>query len=144
MSRIETAAGTIWAVFGHRLAIESETGRVLADLGPKGAEGLALTIGDRISVEGERRPGEIKVSLLSLDGGEPRRIDWPAKAGPDHGPGDPATALRIAQEAGYRVEGTPTRKPRHVEIRGVKDGAAFEIHVRGDGTIYKVKPFAAA
>lgn len=146
MNDMQEASGTIWAVFGHRFAIEGKEGRFLADLGPKGAEGIALKVGDAVSLTGERKPSEIKVKSLTLKDGSVRTIAWPTKPhdGKDaHEPADPAAALAAVRGQGYAVEGEPRRKPKHFEIVGSRDGARHEIHVEFDGTIRRTKPLAA-
>ncbi|TXN44802.1 hypothetical protein [Methylobacterium sp. WL7] len=138
------AAGTVWAVFGHRFALDGAGGRILADLGPKGAAGIALAVGDRVSLQGTRKPSEIKVTRLTLADGSTRTIDWPERETHDHPPADPALAIRAAEAAGYTVAGAPARKPKHFELRGAKDGVSHEIHVALDGRIRKTKVLAAA
>ncbi|MCJ2091282.1 hypothetical protein MKK67_01985 [Methylobacterium sp. J-072] len=143
------AAGTVWAVFGHRFALDGAGGRILADLGPKGAAGIALAVGDRVSLQGTQKPSEIKVTRLTLADGSTRTIDWPEKDGPKkdghgHAPADPALAVRAAEAAGYTVAGAPARKPKHFELRGAKDGAEHDIHIALDGQIRKTKRLAAA
>jgi hypothetical protein len=138
MSDQQEVSGTVWAVFGHRLAIEGSDGRYLADLGPKGAEGVRIAAGDKVSLKGERRPTEIRVTSITLGDGASREIPWPKK--PEHGEADPATAVAAAEAAGYTVEGAPKRKPKHFEILGTKDGARHELHLEFDGTIRKTKP----
>lgn len=138
------AAGTVWAVFGHRFALDGAGGRILADLGPKGAAGIALAAGDRVSLQGTRKPSEIKVTRLTLADGSTRTIDWPETEKHDHPPADPALAIRAAEAAGYAVAGAPARKPKHFELRGAKDGVSHEIHVALDGRIRKTKVLAAA
>ena len=139
-------SGTIRHVFAHRFTIEDEDGTHLADLGPKGAQAFALATGLRVTVEGERRASEIKVTRISAEGREPVLIHHKkphhaaGSARPDL-PADPALALAAATAAGWTVLGTPRRKPKHVELlvrRG--DGAATELHVDVDGAIYKEKP----
>lgn len=141
MNDMQEVSGTVWAVFGHRLAIEGPGGRVLADLGPKDAKGIALAVGDEVSLKGERKPTEIKVTAIAVNGGAAREITWPTK--PDHGEADPSLAIAAARAEGYVVAGEPKRKPKHFEIVGAKDGAHHELHIELDGTIRKVKPVAA-
>jgi len=151
---LHDAAGTVWAVFGHRFALDGAGGRILADLGPKGAAGITLAVGDRVSVQGTWKPSEIKVARLTLADGSTRTIDWPEKDaskkdgpkkdGPDHQPADPALAVRAAEAAGYTVAGVPARKPKHFELRGAKDDAEHELHIALDGQIRKTKRLAAA
>ncbi|GJD42958.1 hypothetical protein AFCDBAGC_0800 [Methylobacterium cerastii] len=132
------AAGTVWGVFGHRFAIEGADGRQLADLGPKGAEGVALRVGDAVTVEGEKKPSEIKVARLTTADGTVHAVTWPDKhAGSE---GDPAAATAAAEAAGYRVTGEPERKPKHVEVPAEKDGRAVRLHVDRDGTVREPKP----
>lgn len=143
MSDIQQAHGTIWAVFGHRVALESGSDRVLADLGPGGMGSLSLKVGDTIRVAGERKPCEIKVTSLTLPDGTLHAISWdrPHHA---HAPAaDPERARDALRRAGYRIEGEPRRKPKHFELRGIRDGATFEVHVALDGTIRKAEPVAA-
>ena len=146
MNDMQEASGTIWAVFGHRFAIEGKEGRFLADLGPKGAEGIELKVGDAVSLKGERKPSEIKVRSLTLKDGSVRTIVWPTK--PHEGkdtrePADPSAAIAAVRGQGYTVEGEPKRKPKHFEIVGSKEGARHEIHVELDGKIRKTKSLAA-
>lgn len=146
MSITQHASGTVWARFGHRFAIEGKDGRFLADLGPKGAEGLTLKPGDTVAVMGERKPSEIKVTTLTLADGTVRTIDWPKK--PDHpegkAPADPAAAIAAVEAAGYAVEGDPVRKPKHFEIVGTRAGTRHTIHVEFDGRIRKTEAAKAA
>jgi hypothetical protein len=155
MNDMQTVTGTVWAVFGHRFALEGKDGPVLADLGPKGAEGIAIAQGDRITIQGACKPSEIKVFSVTLADGTTRDIPWPKKPreadgkgdgkGADgrHGPADPAAALAAVAAEGYAVEGEPKRKPKHFEIVGAKDGVRHEIHVEFDGKIRKANPLAA-
>ncbi|MCJ2140360.1 hypothetical protein [Methylobacterium sp. E-066] len=141
---LHDAAGTVWAVFGHRFALDGAGGRILADLGPKGAAGIALAVGDQVSLRGAKKPSEIKVARLTLADGSTRTIDWPETEKHDHPPADPTLAVRAAEAAGYTVAGAPARKPKHFELRGAKDGAEHDIHIALDGQIRKTKRLAAA
>ncbi len=129
--------GTVWAVFGHRFALETPESRVLVDLGPKGMEGLHLAPGDVLSVQGERTPCEIRAAHLTFADGTVRSF------APPPGKHDVGAALRIAREAGYEVEGEPITKPKHIEIRAGRGGARFTLHVHGDGSIRRIVPIAA-
>jgi hypothetical protein len=151
MTDLHTATGTIWAVFGHRFAVEGPHGRFLADLGPRGIEGLILSPGETVTVTGERKPSEIKVTRLALGDGSIRAVEWPAKpnhpkpdhAKPDHAPAAPEAALAAARNAGYAPSGEVRRKPKHFEISATKDGAAFALHIALDGALRKVEPAGA-
>ncbi|MHC2106829.1 hypothetical protein [Methylobacterium sp. CM6246] len=127
------AAGTVWAVFGHRFALDGAGGRILADLGPKGAAGIVLAAGDRVSLRGTRKPSEIKVTRLTLADGSTRTIDWPEKdaskkdarktgaaktEGHGHPVADPALAVRAAEAAGYAVAGAEAQAFRAAGRKG--------------------------
>ncbi|MDP4005818.1 hypothetical protein [Methylobacterium sp. NEAU K] len=144
MTDMHDATGTVWAVFGHRFALDGAGGRILADLGPKGAAGITLAVGDRVSLRGSRKPSAIKVASLTLADGSTRTIDWPETAGPGHPPAYPALAIRAAEAAGYAVSGRPERKPKHFELVGSKDGVDHAIHVALDGRIRKAEALGAA
>jgi hypothetical protein len=81
-----------------------------------GLEVVGLRIGDRVALEGEQKPSEIKVSKLERNG-ETFSIG--------HGPhdtreheADPAIAIKTAEDAGYQVIGGPRRKPKHFKALG--------------------------
>jgi hypothetical protein len=91
---------------------------VLADLTPRGLKVVGLRIGDRVALEGEQKPSEIKVSKLERNG-ETFAIG--------HGPhdtreheADPAIAIKTAEDAGYQGIAGPRRKPKHFEVLGKK------------------------
>jgi hypothetical protein len=58
-----TVSGTITHIFGHRFVIKTEQGDMLADITPKGLEQIALRLNDTVTVEGEMKPSELKVSV---------------------------------------------------------------------------------
>lgn len=133
------AVGTVWAVFGHRFALEGQDGRLLADLGPKGAEAITLKMGDKVSIRGEPRPSEIKVTSITLADGTVRNVDWTKKHKDHHAAADPAAAIAAVTAAGYTDLSEPRRKPKHFEIAGSKGGSRFDVHVELDGIIRKAK-----
>jgi len=133
-------AGTILHLFAHRFVVDTGGGMVLADVTPKGLERIALRVGDRVELEGEQKPSELKVHRLMRDG---LCIDIEHKKKPHHddrGPADPAVVLRAARGAGYEPVGVPRRKPRHFEVLGQRNGTFVELHVELDGHIRKTKP----
>jgi hypothetical protein len=144
MDDIQEVTGTVWAVFGHRFAIEGAQGRFLADLGPKGAEAASLKVGDAVLLKGTHKPSEIKVASITWADGRVQAVEWPEKPSPEknghHTPADPALALAAVRAQGYVVESEPARKPRHFEVVGAKDGRRCAIHVDLDGTIRKTTP----
>lgn len=146
MSKSAKITGKVWGVFAHRFAIESQDEKVLADLGPEGRKRVTLSEGDRVTVEGERKPSEIKVATIVCADGSRHKIDWPPK--PEHGKhhhdhhhpdADPQIALRAVHAEGYAVEGEPKRKPKHWEIQARRGGHAYELHVELDGHVRKAK-----
>src|SRR3984885_14454230 len=112
------AVGEITHVFRHRFVLKTGSKSVLADLTPRGLEVVGLRIGDRVALEGEQKPSEIKVSKLERNG-----ETFAVGHGP-HGTredkADPAIAIKTAEDAGYQVVGGPHRKPKHFEVLGKK------------------------
>lgn len=138
-TELRDAVGTVWAVFGHRFAIEGQDGRLLADLGPEGAEGIALKAGDAVAIRGEAKPSEIKVTSITLADGTVRNLDRTKRHRDDHADADPAAAIAAVTAAGYTDLSEPRRKPKHFEIAGSKEGSRFDVRVELDGTIRKAK-----
>ncbi len=139
-----TLAGTITHVFGHRFVVNAKDGDVLCDLTPHGADEITLRIGDKVKLEGEMKPTELKVFRFTR-GGKTVEIEHKKKHHHDHhhhdhGPADPAVVIEAARKAGYKVLGEPRRKPKHFEVLGTKKGAAVELHIELDGHIRKSKP----
>ncbi len=147
--RVEIS-GEIVDVFAHRFVVETDHGRVLADLGPKGAEAFRLTPGQRVVASGEMKPSELKVDRIAREGAEPIEIahkkpgHGPGHAGPDHHhePADPKVALEAVKAAGFEPLGKPRRKPKHFEVLGRRGRQFVECHVELDGHIRKEKPVA--
>lgn len=139
------AEGRIGDIFFHRFVIELPTGeKILADVGPKGADAFPLKSGTQIIVEGEMKPSELKVERIAKKGGTPVVIEHKKKHEHDHhAPADPDTAKRAVTRAGYVIVGEPRRKPKHFEILGRKSGHLVECHVEFDGHIRKEKPVDA-
>lgn len=146
----ETTAlsGTIGQVFAHRFTIEADGETHLADLGPKGVDAFPIARGLQVTLEGERRPSEIKVTRIAAEGRAPVEIHHKKPHHP-HGPkraeapasADPARALAAVASAGWAVVATPRREAKHFEVLGRRrDGAATELHVDFAGTIYREKP----
>jgi hypothetical protein len=150
------ATGKILHVFFHRFVVQTKAGAILADITPKGLDLVELRVGDTVSLEGEEKPSELKVSRLTLDG---RTINIEHKKPHHHdhhhhdhhhhehhhhehhhGPADPEVVLRAAREAGYEPAATPRRKPRHFEVLGKRNGRFSELHIELDGRIRKTKP----
>ncbi|MFH6786427.1 MULTISPECIES: hypothetical protein [Methylobacterium] len=132
-------SGTIQHVFSHRFTLEADGAVHLADLGPKGAEAFPLAAGLQVTLEGERRPSEIKVTRIAAPGREPVEIHHKKP----HHPGKPRRdavhpdlALAAVTAAGWTPAGAPLRKPKHAEVLARRgDGAWTELHVDAAGTI---------
>jgi hypothetical protein len=131
-------SGVITEVFAHRFVLAAPGGAVLADIGPKGAGTFQLKKGDKVRIEGEQKPSEVKVRSIGRDGEAAIQIDHPKQGGPRFEHVDPQIALRAADKAGFDVIGEPQRKPKHFELR-VKSakGEEFELHIELDGHIRK-------
>src|ERR1700722_19731298 len=119
-----SVTGAVQNVFGHRFTLQTAEGVVLADLTPHGVEKIKLIVGDKVTIEGERKPSEIKVDRIQL-GDRTVTIEHPKKHGPNHAPdhdGDTKAAVASARAEGFEVIGEPRRKPKHFEILGRKNG----------------------
>lgn len=142
-----TVSGKITHVFGHRFVVKSGDGDVLCDLTPHGAEEIALRVDDKVKLEGEMKPTELKVFRFTRGAKtveiehKPTHHDHHGHGRHhDHGPADPAVVIKAARKAGFKVLGAPRRKPKHFEVLGMKKGGAVELHVELDGHIRKSKP----
>ena len=138
-SHIVTEAGIIDAVFAHRFVLRRHDGtRLLADLGPKGAEAFPLAEGAEVTIEGEIKPSELKVSSITPKGGEAVAIAH-GKPHDDRAEIDPAAARAAVERAGLTPLGEPRRKPKHFEVLARRGADLVEVHVEQDGTIRKEK-----
>jgi hypothetical protein len=133
------ASGTIIHVFGHRFVMQTNQGVILADLTPRGAEQIALRIGDEVKLEGEMKPSELKVTRF-VRNGKTIDIQHHKKHHGEHHDADPRQALQAARDAGFETLGQPRRKPKHFEILGRRQQQLSELHIEFNGTIRKSKP----
>lgn len=132
-------SGTVTDVFGHRFVIETAKGRILADIGPEAADTTPLNAGDRVEIEGERRPSEVKVHRISVGGAhavEAHRRPKDHDHGSDFGEHQ---ARRIAEKAGFKILGNLTPHKRHFEALAEHDGARHDIHIHRDHIMTKHK-----
>jgi hypothetical protein len=137
-----SVSGKIIHVFAHRFVVQTARGAILADVTPKGLHQISLHQGDDVSLEGEQKPSELKVTRFTRDG-KTIRIEHKEKHhGRDHPPADPAIVLKSARTAGFEPIGEPRRKPRHFEVLGRRHGELFELHIELDGHIRKTKSAA--
>jgi hypothetical protein len=138
-------SGAIRNVFAHRFTLEADGKVYLADLGPKGAEMFSLSEGLEISLKGEQRASEIKVTEIKAKGKPPVELhhEKPHHKKGDHShhaEADPALALRAAEAAGWRTSGEPQRKPKHFELLARQGkGPWAELHVDLEGGLYKAE-----
>lgn len=155
-----TVSGTVEHVFAHRFTVKTETGHELADLTPHGAQVISLTPGQVVTIEGARKPSEIRVESIAI--GDKTYILPPT---PDHRPMHDgprgfhrgphqhgrrhhwmerdvdvnAMAARLAEQ-GYTLVGEPRLRHRHVEFLAKQGSDYVELHVEFDGEVRKVKP----
>jgi hypothetical protein len=122
--------------------VKTAGGKILADLGPKGAEQVALKEGDRVELAGDMKPSELKVHSIARNGARPVLLDHPPKPHPhERDEADPAPALKTVESNGFTVLGSPRRKPKHFEILGRDPaGDIVELHVELDGSLRKTRP----
>jgi hypothetical protein len=135
-------SGKITHIFGHRFVVKTKSEDILADITPHGLDLISLKLNDTVTLEGEMKPTELKVFRFTR-GGKTVEIEHKKKHhdhSNDHEPADPAVVIAAAREAGFKVLGTPRRKPKHFEVLGTKKGGAVELHIELDGHIRKSKP----
>lgn len=148
-----SVSGKILHVFAHRFVVQTRAGAILADVTPRGLDHIVLRVGDTVSLEGEAKPSELKVSRLILDG-HTVKIEHKKPHHHDdhhhdhhhhhhHEPADPDVVLKAAREAGYEPSAKPRRKPKHFEVLGKRNGRFSELHIELDGHIRKTKPTAS-
>ncbi len=131
--------GKITHVFGHRFLVETSQGAILADLTPGGAGQYVLRVGETVSLVGEMKPTELKVSRLTA-GKTAITIEDKKKTHEHHPHAEPGLAMKAARDAGFEPLGQPRRKPKHFEVLGRRDQQLSELHVELNGNIRKMKP----
>jgi hypothetical protein len=137
-----TISGTVTAVFAHRFVIECEDGKHLADIGPDAIDIVDLREGDKVTIDGECKPSEIKVTKITKGSNNPINVEHIKKHqhGDAHEFRDPRTAIAAVERDGFVVVGEPRRKPKHFELLGRSATGKFtEFHVEFDGEIRKKK-----
>jgi hypothetical protein len=137
--RTTSISGKITHIFGHRFVVETKHGAVLADVTPKGLDQHSLRIGDEVSLTGEMKPSELKVSELRA-GSKTITIEHKKKPHEHHAHAEPRVALTAARAAGFEPLGEPRRKPKHFEVLGRRNHTLTELHIELDGHIRKTKP----
>lgn len=139
--------GEVTDIFAHRFVVRTKSGKILADLGPKGAERVALREGDRVTLFGDMKPSELKVQTIQREGGPSVVLDHHKKPHPhhphaaEHEDADPKLALATVSGNGFSPVGRPRRKPKHFEVLGKNAAGDFvELHVELDGALRKTRP----
>lgn len=137
--------GEVTDIFAHRFVVQTASGKMLADLGPKEAAEVVLHKGDAVTLWGESKPSELKVRRIATNGGPSIVLEHKGPRSHEHEEADPKSAVKAAETAGFAVLGGPRRKPKHFEIL-VRDnrGAYFELHVAVDGKLRHRRPVAAS
>ena len=92
-----TISGEVTDIFAHRFMVKTASGKILADLGPKGAQRIALEIGDHVEASGEMKPSELKVGQIAKQGGAPTGIEHKKK--PHDGKLEPDADAKMAIRA---------------------------------------------
>ncbi len=144
-SNLISLTGVVKNIFGHRFTLRANDDVFLADLTPHGADKIKLSVGDQVTIEGERKPSEIKVARIQR-GDRSVMIEPPKKHGrhdDDDHKADPMIAVVSVRAAGFEVVGEARRKPKHFEILGRRDDSLSELHVSLDGDIRHSKPVRA-
>jgi hypothetical protein len=129
--------GKVRDVFGHRFVLVTDDGPILADVGPHAPDSLKLKVGVKVNIAGRQTPSEIKVRLFQS--GRSKIIEL-HKLRKDHSRNDGSdleAAANVAMDAGYIVEGEPIRKPKHIEIKTIRGGRRYELHIKPNGDIRK-------
>jgi len=132
--------GTVRDVFGHRFVLATDDGPILANVGPHAPDAVKLKAGAKVNITGEQTPCEIKVRLFQSGSG--KTIEIPHKAKKHHAHAedrDSNVAVKAALDAGYTVEGEAKRKLKHFELKAIRGGQRYELHIMLNGDIRKEK-----
>ena len=123
------SSGTVVDVFVHRFTLDTGDGKILADLGPRASDAMTLRPGSKVIIEGDRKPSEVKVTRIAIDGAEP--IDVPGMDSDVEWNSERAKA--IAQAEGYAIIGGLSAKKKHFEAKAKKGPKTVDIHIHRDG-----------
>ena len=114
--------GRIGDIFSHRFVIELSDGtKILADVGPRGADAFRLETGTQVTIEGEMKPSELKVERIARRGGEAavtveHKKKHPPHEDHHHEHADPDAAKRTVKRAGFEPLGNAA--PQAQALRG--------------------------
>ena len=139
-------SGSVTDVFGPRFVLETPTGKILVEVGPKGQEKFSLKQGDKVDVEGDLRAKELRARRVTLSDGHAYTVgkngrtwrEWLTGGKPNsvaQGPFGPAEAKKVATDAGYTVSGEPSPNMRHFKVMASKGGKDFDLQIFRDGRL---------
>lgn len=147
--------GTVTDVFGPRFVLDTASGKVLVEIGPKGADKVTVKIGEKVDIEGDRRLNEVRATRITLPDGHAYQVgrapgeswrEWLTGKPPTEasGPFGADEARKLATNAGYNVTADPVRTKEHFKVMASKDGKDFELRVHSDGNIESSPAFGVA
>ena len=146
-----TIQGAVTDVFGNRFVLQDQSGRTLVDGGPAHRQRLDIRPGETLTITGRLEPNGFRaetirrqdgtVIAIARPGGPPSD---PVRGGERRGPSRHAepvpadAAVRAVEAAGYRVQGSPERHPRHYEVVALNPrGERVNVHVDFEGRVYR-------
>lgn len=134
-------SGKVTDIFGHRFIVETSKGNVLADIGPKAAGHIALKRDEKVELEGEGKPTEIKVHRIAF-GGRPAVDVHHSPTHKDHHDDDhpafsAADARRIAERGGFKIVGELCPHKKHYEAKAEHEGKRHDIHIHRNHIMMK-------
>lgn len=148
-------SGTVTDVFGPRFVVETATGKVLVDIGPKAADKVVIKRGEKIEIEGDRnKDSHLRAHRVTMADGKAYEVDKRSKswrewimgkpAAESKGPFGPTDAKKFAAEKGYQVSGEPVATKKHFSAMGTKDGKSYELRIHRSGKVEQDLAFGAA
>ena len=145
--------GTVSDVVGHRVVVESADGKILVDLGPEADGQTALKVGDKITVDGDMKPGDqLHAESVTLASGQVYELhkkkgwlEWlTGKSTAELAPITIDQAKKFASAKGYTLTSEPVAEKKHFVANATKDGKTFSIDIHADGSIVANEPFGVA
>ena len=147
-------SGTVTDVFGPRFVVETATGKVLVDIGRRGADKVAIKRGEKIEIEGDRHKDQLRAHRVTLADGHAYEVDkrgrgwgewmFGKRAAGQAGPFGPVEAKKLAADKGYQVSGEPVAMKKHFRVMASKDGKSYELQVHRNGRVEERVAFGAA
>jgi hypothetical protein len=148
-------SGTVTDVFGPRFVVETSTGKVLVDIGPKGADKVVIKRGETIAIEGDRnKHSQLRAHRVTMADGQAYEVDKRSKswrewimgkpAADSMGSFDAAEARKFAADKGYQVSGNPVATKKHFRVMAAKDGKNYELRIHRNGKVEQNLAFGAS